>query len=217
MKITVGVLSYKRKELLIRTLTSLYQSGLDVVLYDNGSNDGAEQIVRELGGEVNTGANQSTGHGMNKVIEMALATNPDVVLFSADDFVYDAGFEKKLVEFWQNAPEDIKLASCYLEPSWDWNNVSEVGDAGNVHYAIRDTLPGSNWMFRVIDKDLILPIAEKTGGEDLEICNRLTKQGYKLAALDLVDHIGETQSAWGNQSWQYAKPLDRKGLGFNDR
>lgn len=217
MKISVGVLSYNRRDLLVRTLTSLYQGGVDVFLYDNGSHDGAEQIVKELGGAVNTGANQSTGHGMNKVIEMALAANPDVVLFSADDFVYDLDFEEKIVEFWNNAPEDIKLASCYLEPSWDWNNVSQVSDAGGVHYAIRETIPGSNWMFRASDKDLILPISEKTGGEDIEICNRLTAQGYRLAALDLVEHTGEFKSAWGNQSWRYSKPLDRKGLGFNDR
>lgn len=217
MKITVGVLSYNRKELLIKTLTSLYQSGLDIVLYDNGSHDGSEQIVTELGGRVNKGVNQSTGYGMNKVIEMALDTQPDVVLFSADDFVYDIDFEHKIKEFWKNAPEDIKLASCYLEPCWDWNEVRETGDAGKVHYAIRDSVAGSNWMFRVSDKDLILPIAEKTGGEDLEICKRLREQGFKLAALDLVEHIGELQSAWGNQSWRYAKPIDRKGLGFNDR
>lgn len=217
MKIAVGVLSYKRKDLLVKTLTSLYQSDLDIFVYDNGSNDGAEEIVKSLGGVVNRGTNQSTGHGMNEVIAMALESKPDIVLFSADDFIYDEGFEKKIAEFWQHAPQDIKLASCYLEPSWDWNIVREVGDAGSVHYAVRDSVAGSNWMFRVSDKDLILPIAEKTGGEDLEICRRLTEQGYKLAALDLVEHIGEYQSAWGNQSWRYAKPLDRKGLGFNDR
>jgi glycosyltransferase involved in cell wall biosynthesis len=217
MNLTIAVLSYNRREMLIRTLTSIYKSSAEVVIYDNGSRDNSDEIVRSLGGVVNTGKNQSTGHGMNEVIGLALKTNPDIVLFSADDFLYDNNFEESILEFWQNCPADVKLASCYLEPDWEWNKTTETGDAGKVHYAIRESIPGSNWMFRASDKDLILPIAEKTGGEDIEICRRLREQGYKLAALDLVDHIGERKSAWGNQSWRYAKELDRKGLGFNDR
>lgn len=217
MKLAIGVLSYNRKDMLTKTVTSLYKSNADVFLYDNGSTDGAEEIVKALGGFVNNSGNHTTGYGMNKVIGMALESNPDIILFTADDFVYSDGFDEKILEFWRNAPQDVKLASCYLEDLWEWNTVRELADAGKTHYAIRDTIPGSNWMFRVSDKHLILPIAERTGGEDIEICRRLNEQGYKLAALDLVEHIGEKQSAWGNESWKYSKPIDREGLGFYDR
>lgn len=214
-RLAVAVLTYNRKDMLVKTLTSLYSDeAAEIFVFDNGSLDGSAELVKSIDGKVNTGANHTTGHGMNRVIDMALEVNPDIILFSADDFVYCEGYAAKILEFWKHAPEDIKLASCYLEPVWPWNEVLETGDAGSAHYAIRTTIPGSNWMFRVKDKDLILPISEKTGGEDIEICHRLTSQGYRLAALDLVDHIGERDSAWGNQSWKYAVEIDREGLGF---
>lgn len=214
-RLAVAVLTYNRKDMLVKTLTSLYSDeAAEIFVFDNGSLDGSAELVKSIDGKVNTGTNHTTGHGMNRVIDMALGTNPDIILFSADDFVYCEGYTAKILEFWKHAPKDIKLASCYLEPVWPWNEVLETGDAGSVHYVIRTTIPGSNWMFRAKDKDLILPISEKTGGEDIEICNRLTSQGYKLAALDLVDHIGERDSAWGNQSWKYAVEIDREGLGF---
>jgi hypothetical protein len=54
---------------------------------------------------------------------------------------------------------------------------------------------------------MIGPIADKTGGEDHEVNQKLRANGFRLAALDLTDHIGERESAWGNQSWTVAKPL----------
>jgi len=214
-RLAVAVLTYNRKDMLVKTLTSLYaDQQAEIFVYDNGSTDGSVEIVKSIGGEVNKGVNHTTGHGMNRVIDMAMKSQPEIILFSADDFVYCERYAERIIGFWSNAPEDIKLASCYLEPMWQWNEVSETGDAGKEHYAIRASIPGSNWMFRASDAHLILPIAEKTGGEDLEICHRLISQGYRLAALDLVDHIGERESAWGNQSWKYAVEIDREGLGF---
>jgi len=221
MKIGVAVLTYNRKALFINTLDSLlanrmYETGssFSLSVYDNGSHDGTDKLVREIGGQVNTGDNHTTGFGMNRVIEMAMKTKPDVILFTADDFFYRSDWLEKLVAFWEAAPTDVVLASCYLEPDWDWNKISEIGDAGGQHYAIRASVPGSNWSFRTSDLYRIYPVAEKTGGEDLEICHRLTSQGAKLVALDLVKHTGERQSAWGNGSWQYAKSLDLAALGF---
>jgi hypothetical protein len=63
----------------------------------------------------------------------------------------------------------------------------------------------------------IMPIDERTGGEDLSVCKRLRDHGYKLAALDLAIHIGEQASAWGNDSWRYAKPFDYQLYGFEPK
>lgn len=220
MKIGVAMLTYNRKALFINTLDSLlanrmYETGssFSLSVYDNGSSDGTDKLVREIGGQVNTGENHTTGHGMNRAIEMAMKTKPDVILFTADDFFYRSDWLERLVTFWETAPANVVLASCYLEPDWDWNKIQEIKLPGQNH-VIRASVPGSNWSFRTSDLYRIYPVAEKTGGEDLEICKRLTDQGYKLAALDLVKHTGEKQSAWGNGSWQYAKPLDLTALGF---
>jgi hypothetical protein len=109
------------------------------------------------------------------------------------------------------------MATCHLEPHWGWNEISEVGNVDRVRYAIRGSIPGSSWTFPRAHAPLILPIEERTGGEDLSVCERLKSQGYKLAALDLAVHAGEEHSAWGNQSFRYAKPFDYERYGFERR
>lgn len=218
LKVAVCVLTYNRIGMLVRTLGSLKNTGYPYIpiLVDNGSTDGSAEMVSGLGGVCNTSGNHTTGRGMNIAIEEALRHEPDIILFSADDFQYRKGFIERIVSFWQDAPEDVVMASCYLEPLWGWNKVISINTAGGQRYAIRTSIPGSNWSFRASDVSKIFPVPEKTGGEDLSTCERLRQQRYRLAALDLVIHIGEEESAWGNQSWTYAQPLDKQLLGFEE-
>lgn len=218
LKVAVALLTYNRQDMLVRTLGSLKNPDYPYfpVIVDNGSTDGSAELVREIGGVLNKSGNHTTGRGMNIAIEEAMKYEPDIILFTADDFEYRKGFLQRLVSFWNEAPEDIVMASCYLEPAWEWNKIIKVDTAGGQRYAIRTSIPGSNWSFRARDIDKIFPVSEQTGGEDLAVCNRLRQQRYRLAALDLVVHIGEEQSAWGNQSWRYAQPIDKVSLGFEE-
>ena len=212
MKVSICILTYNRFDLLLRTLDSL--SGIPLTLVDNGSTDGTAEFVRRWGGICNTDGNRTAGHGMNIAIGAALKHDPDIVLFSADDYEYKPGWYDKFVSFWTYAPDEIALASCHLEDCWSWNEIDGMGHSDGVPFVTRASVPGSNWSFRAKDAGLILPIAETTGGEDLAVCRRLRENGHKMAALDLVTHIGEQQSAWGNESWRYAKPIDRSIYGF---
>lgn len=209
LKIAVALLTYNRMGFLQRTLTSLDQTPgawtLDMV--DNGSIDGSAEFVRSHGGYANTDGNRTVGHGMNLSIGMALERKPDIVLFTADDYEYRRGWLDKLAAFWQAAPACVVIASLNPEPLYAWNAITGSGEAGGVRYITRVSLGGSQWSFRAKDWPLIGPIAEKTGGEDLEICYRLIRKGYSLAQLDLSVHAGEKNSAWGNQSWIYAQAL----------
>jgi glycosyltransferase involved in cell wall biosynthesis len=218
LKVAVALLTYNRINMLVRTLGSLKYPDYPYtpVIVDNGSTDGSAELVKEIGGICNTSGNHTTGRGMNIAITEAMQHKPDLILFTADDFIYRKAFMRRLVDFWQDAPQDIIMASCYLEPSWSWNEILKVDTAGGQRYAIRKSIPGSNWSFRASDVDKIFPVSEQTGGEDLAVCERLRRQRYTLAALDLVDHIGEEQSAWGNESWKYAQPLDKVSLGFEE-
>jgi glycosyltransferase involved in cell wall biosynthesis len=217
LKVVVALLTYNRYQMLVRTLGSLKYPDYPYtpVIVDNGSTDGSADLVKEIGGVLNKTSNHTTGRGMNIAIEEAKKHKPDIILFTADDFEYRKGYVRRLVDFWQNAPQDVVMASCYLEPSWSWNKIRHVDTAGQ-RYAIRDSIPGSNWSFRASDVDKIFPVSEQTGGEDLAVCERLRQQRYRLAALDLVDHIGEEQSAWGNESYKYAEPIDKLSLGFEE-
>lgn len=218
MKIVIAVLTYNRKALFEKTMNSLAHAGYPFipVVIDNGSTDGTAEAAKASFGNViiNNSGDHSTGYGMNLAIEEALRHKPDLILFSADDFEYKKYFLHELVNFWSNAPADVIMASCYLEPLWDWNKVISKGKAGQTRYVLRESIPGSNWSFMANSVNEIYPVAQKTGGEDLAICAKLRRQRYRLAALDLVIHTGEEQSAWGNQSYKYAQPINKKELGF---
>ena len=70
------------------------------------------------------------------------------------------------------------------------------------------SLPGSSWSFPARHwRQIVGPLEDRTGGEDLAVCQGLLATGYRLAALDLTEHIGERESAWGNRSWERAQPL----------
>ncbi len=215
MKVAVALLTYNRQSLFLKTLNSMKYSGVHYfpVIVDNGSIDGTADIVRGLGGIVNDTGNHTTGRGMNIAIEAAMKCKPDLIVFTADDFYYRKGWLKRLVNFWENAPQDVSIASCYLEPLWSWNEIIKVDTAGE-RYAIRTSIPGSNWTFKAETVDSFYPLQEKTGGEDLAVCDWMRRQRYRLAALDLVIHTGEQSSAWGNESWKTAQPINKEALGF---
>lgn len=208
MTVAVGLLTFNRFHLLRHTLESIEGAGypFDLELVDGGSANPAQRaFVGGCGGVCLS--IPTVGESMNVVIGRCLEHGPDVVVFSADDYAYRPGWLRRLMAFWRAAPADIVLASLNWEPSYAWNQVSEVLDVADETALIRASAPGSSWSFRADDWRMIGPIASKTGGEDLEVCARLRANGFRLAALDLSEHIGERESAWGNQSWTVAQPL----------
>ena len=228
MKVAVALLTYNRCDYLERTISSLADAGgeYDIFVYDNGSTDETRRYLANCaeffmfeGLGFNNTDNHTAGYGMNRVIEMARGAKPDIILFTADDYRYRKGWFAKFLDFWTHAPDDVKLASLNIEPAYQWNAITERVEYGGQRAIIRATVGGSNWSFRADDLDLIYPLREITGGEDLEICRRLTGNGHRIAALNLTDHIGEFASCWGNRSWEYAQPLPadiREWVEIND-
>lgn len=218
LRLAIALLTWNRKALFECTYNSLRRPAIWPFTWhivDQGSTDGTAELVKTYGGLINQDGNRTIGHGMNLVIGAALQTKPDIVLFTADDYEYKTRALNRLMAFWQNAPTDVAIVSCNLEPDYPWNQPQGVIEAGGQRALIRATVPGSNWSFRATDWPIIGPIREATGdGEDLEVCHRLTAAGYKLCALDLCNHIGEHLSTWGNRSWQNALPLDRVKWGI---
>lgn len=209
MTVAVGLLTFNRLHLLKRTLYSIYNAPgypFDLELVDGGSADPLQCAYVQVHGGVCLSI-PTVGESMNVVIGRCLEHDPDVVVFSADDYAYRPGWLRRLMAFWSAAPADIALASLNWEPSYAWNQVSQVLDVAGETALIRASVPGSSWSFRAAGWSLIGPVDHKTGGEDLDTCARLRAAGKRLAALDLSEHIGERESAWGNQSWTVAQPL----------
>ena len=219
MKIGVGVLTWNhrktgREQMFYDALLSLTNGGqaVDVVVVTNGSTDGTQDTVRRLGGIVDDG-NSQIWYGMTRAIEEVIARGADIVLFTADDITYYPGWADKLAAFWQDAPEEVKLCSLILEPVYPWNTIRGTVEAGGLRALLRDSVGGCSWSFRASDWPIIGPLPQVMPGEDLIVSRRLIEQGYYLAQVELGEHVGEKVSAWLNESWKYAQPLDRARWG----
>ena len=216
MKIGVGVLTWNhrktgREQMFYDALLSLTNGGqaVDVVVVTNGSTDGTQDTVRRLGGIVDD-ANGQIWYGMTRAIEAVIARGADIVLFTADDITYRPGWADKLAAFWADAPDEVKLCSLILEPDYPWNTIRGTLDAGDLRAILRDSIGGCSWSFRAADWPIIGPLPQVMPGEDIAVCQKLVGQGYYLAQVELADHVGEKVSAWLNESWKIARPVDRE-------
>lgn len=196
-----------------RTLASIRAANVAHVVVTNGSTDGTETLVRDLGGIVDD-TDTRIWYGMTLAANWCKTTGAGIHLFSADDIEYHPGWADALETFWKHAPDNIVLASLMIEPLYPWNIIHSQGDAGGVHYVTRASVGGCCWSWRARDIGLIFPLPPIMPGEDLVKCRELLAKGHEIAALNLADHIGETHSAWGNQSHLYALPVDLSALGF---
>lgn len=184
----------------------------EIHLLTNGSTDGTEDVVRELGGIVDNG-NPQIWYGNQRLVEAM--GDVDLCVLSADDLEYEKNWLRRLVSFIENGPDDIALYSCQMEPVWGWNTPTETVKAGGETALIRNSVPGSSWAFRREDWETWMgPFPQVMPGEDLQICQKIQAEGKRMAALDLVEHIGVEHSAWGNQSHLTAEPLDKEAWGL---
>jgi len=217
----VGVLTFDhirtgRQEDFWRTWNSIQNTGheAEILVLTNGSTDGTQDVVRDLGGIVDDTRSEIWYGNQRLVNELA---HNDIVVLSADDLEYQDGWLERVVAFVEAAPAEFALLSAYIEPVWDWNQPRTAIEYGGQRAVIRDSVCGSSWIFRGEDwKRWMGPFPRIFPGEDLHICNRVRDRGCTMAALDLVEHIGVERSAWGNQSHTYATPFDRQAWGLTD-
>lgn len=219
MKIVAGVLTFNAKThdrfgLLQDNVWSLAAEADEVVVWDNGSTDGTEDWVKSIGGHLYDSPDGVTtcGRGMN-MLASGCAARGDVVVLTSDDMYWRPGWREVVERFWRNADPRVAIFSGLLEPEYPWS-VPEGGiRVAGVHALIRPTVPGSGWTFRSHDWfNVIGPVPESDGYDDVPTCRRLVTAGRLLCAADLAEHRGEDRSVWGNKSYQYARPLDTQGF-----
>ena len=130
-----------------RTWSSIAKTGYaaELHLLTNGSTDGTEERVAELGGIVDNG-DPRIFYGNTRLIEAM--GDVDLFVLSADDLVYERNWLRRLVRFIEDAPEDIALFSCQMEPVWGWNTPRVLLECGGEKGLVRDSVPGSSWAFR---------------------------------------------------------------------
>lgn len=225
MKITAGVLTWNpidndRLALLDKTVASL--AGVDrLVVFNNGSTDGFTAVDHEFPVDVETidvptlpgfPPGNTCGYGMNKI---AATLDADILILSNDDILWDASAIPTLRAVWKEAPEDIAIISGLLEPTFalpnqePWNQPHETLEVAGHKLLVRKSVPGGAWTIRGELKPLIFPVSTFPGVDDVPACHELNKLGFKVAALDLVEH-GGAASTWGNASYERLihTPLD---------
>lgn len=218
MYVSVGMLIWDiyrtgRVDYCRRTLSSLALGGepFNLNIVTNGSTDGTNELVERLGGTVfDESYPNAMWFGWEQAMLKAAEDESDIIVFTADDIEYQPGWIQKLRDFWDNAPDDIKVLTLFLEMDWAWNTIRERVEYGGVPALIRDSCPSASWSFRRKDLDLMVPVPQQSPGEDHAVIGRLRDQGYRVAQCNLAEHIGEKNSAWGNKSWEYGKPVDRE-------
>jgi glycosyltransferase involved in cell wall biosynthesis len=212
MKVIVAVMTFNRLHLLKRTLASMDADPghpFERIVVDGGSADIEQRwFVAQQQRFYQFPVPVTVGASMNYGINAALDAGADLIVCTADDYDFVPGWLARLAAYWQVAPPEVAIASLNWEPMYPWNTITERQNVGGERVLIRATVPGSSWSFRRDDWPAIGPVADQTGGEDLAVCHKMHEHGRLLAALNLTAHTGERESAWGNQSWQWAKPLE---------
>lgn len=207
MKLAACVLTYRaistgRLDLLRDTLSGLKEAG-QVFLLDNGSDDGSADLVASWGGVVNKGPLHTSGHGTNMAARILAATDADLCVLSDDDMAWPEGWADKLTAWWSDAPDDLWLTGCHLEPDFPWNEITGTAEYGGQRGLIRTSTGAASWSYRRSSTGQIFPIPQQVQGwGDVPACDRIAELGGRIAQLDLAEHAGQGMSTWGNKSEQ---------------
>lgn len=140
----------------------------------------------------------------------------DIIVLSDDDMVWSNSSWAQLIAFWNNnPPEDLMILGGYLEPLWDWNIPRGRVDVGGQRAIWRDSAPGCAWTSTVERWRKMLDIGIPTGfGSDYAFCSKLRDLDWRVAQMDLAEHIGWEHSTHGNRSIVDAIPFDKKKWGI---
>jgi hypothetical protein len=213
---TWNIIRTNRLSLFQQTIASLELAGYPYtrIIFDNGSNDGTADLVRDLGGYTlpPDENNCTAGRGMNLAIEKALLLKPDIIVFSDDDVAWHSGFLCAIVKFWSCAPINIAILGGFVEPRFSWNMAYGVIECNGIRALLTTTTPGGAWAFRAKDWENIGPLLNNMSG-DVWGCTILRSQGRRVCQADLALHIGDNSSSWGNTAYIHEPKADLDSWG----
>jgi hypothetical protein len=201
--LTFRAVTHDRIGLLEQTIGSLDEAD-DVFVVDNGSDDGSDGYVRELGGHCHHGDLTTSGHGTNLCARILAGTTADICVLSDDDMLWRAGWRDQLEAWWTEADDDVALTGCHIEPLFPWNEVIGPVRFAGVPGLVRSSTGAASWSYRSRHFDAIFGPAgipqQVQGHGDVPACDRVRDRGFRICQIHLAEHVGHERSTWGNRT-----------------
>ncbi len=245
---SIVLVCWNNKAYLDPCLKSLYEGGLkstfDVVVADNGSTDGSQQMLAEKYSEVmiiqNEG-NVGLGKASNQGIE---ATNGRYVLLLNNDTIVNGPALDMLVEFLDAHPEAGAVAGKLLNPDGSFQSgyapfstlleefliATHIGEllwSGYPSHGDSNEIKATGWLSSAcllvrrsaLDKIGLLDESYFIYGDEADLQYRLNKAGWKvyfLPSSTIIHFGGRSMDRWKRRKMVYRGKMMfyKKNYGF---
>ena len=219
--ISIVIVNFKTPDLVIRCLSSLFEEPVsgtsEILLVDNASQDNSYEAITASFPSVNWVQNDhNDGFGRANNLGISKSTGEYVLLLNSDMMVPPGTIEACLNEI-EKKP-DVGVLGCRL--------VNEDGSFQKSTYSVasfRKLLDqnlfinklwpmGKEQVDAVQGSFMLIPrkVLDEVGGfdpdffmysEELELCHRITKKGYKIHYFDKVSAIHKHGGSITNKAW----------------
>jgi len=224
MFLSIIIVNYKSPQLTIRCISSIKRTvskntEYEIIVVDNNSEDNSENIVKQNFADIqwiNNKKNEGFGRANN--IGASISKGKYLLLLNSDMILQENTIEACLNEI-EKKPE-IGVLGCKL--------VNEDGSFQKSYFTVarfRDLLDRNivfNYFIKESEKKIealmgsfmMFPkyVFNEVGGfdpdffmysEELELCHRISKNGYKICYFDKVSAIHKHGGSISDKSWGY--------------